>query len=93
MARENWFDEEQGPAFEEHIARLDHFAKSMEDGIIDADELAQQEENLLSAMRRVEPLLNDELHAEVTQLLFESVAYGVMKTLHDVMNAMGGGSE
>lgn len=93
MARAGWFDDETGPAFEEHLARLDHFAASMEDGIIDSDELAQQELNLMEVMRAVEPLLDDELHPKITHLMVETLAYGVMKTLHDMMAAMEAGQE
>ena len=88
MARASWFDEEAGPAFEQHLARLDHFVQSMEDGVIDDDELAQQELNLMEVMKAVEPMLNDEQHAAVTKLLVETIAYGVMKTLHDMVAAM-----
>ncbi len=55
--------------------------------MIDDQELATQEQNLVTAMRAVEGSLDDELHAKVTHLLAEVAAYSVMRTLHEMAQA------
>ena len=87
MARSNWIDDDNNPALEEHVARLDHFTQAMADGNIDAAELEKQETLLIDAMRAVEGDLNDEQHAKVTALLAELAAYSVMQVLHGLAAA------
>lgn len=84
MARQSWIDADSNPDLDAHVAQLEHFAKSMADGQIDAKELETQENNLVAAMRDVEKLLDDAQHAKVTKLLAELTAYSVMRTLHDL---------
>jgi len=80
--RTSWIDADNAPALDEHVHQLEHFARSIEDGMIDAGELARQEENLIAAMKAVENDLDDETHAKVTRLLVELTAYNVMNVLH-----------
>ena len=87
MARSSWINDESTPDLEEHIGQLEHFAQSLADGAVDANELATQEKNLVAAMKAVEGSLNDEQHAKVTKLLAELTAYSVMRTLHDLAQA------
>ena len=87
MARSNWIDDDNNPALEEHVARLDHFTQAMADGNIDAAELEKQETLLIDAMRAVEGDLNDEQHEKVTALLAELAAYSVMQVLHGLAAA------
>jgi len=35
-------------------------------------------------MKKLEPALNDELHAQVTDVLVELTAYNVMRLLHEL---------
>lgn len=87
MARANWIDDDDHPAIDAHMSQLEHFASSIKDGNIDQPELDKQEQNLLVAMREVEPMLSDEQHAKVTQLLAELAAYTVMQMLHEMTAA------
>lgn len=82
MGRINWIDDDNAPQLDEHVAQLEHFSQSIADGVIDADELAKQEKNLVAAMKAVEGELSDELHAKITKLLVELTAYNVMQVLH-----------
>lgn len=82
MGRTSWIDTDNSPALDEQVQKLEHFAKSLQDGVIDKDELAKQESNLLSAMKAVEADLDDATHAKVTTLLVELTAYNVMNVLH-----------
>jgi hypothetical protein len=87
MARASWLNDDSTPDLDAQVAKLDHFAKSLADGVIDAQELATQEANLVNAMKAVEASLTDAQHAQVTALLAELTAYSVMRTLHDMAKA------
>ncbi|MCA9678303.1 MAG: hypothetical protein H6709_15175 [Kofleriaceae bacterium] len=87
MARASWIDDDNNPHIDAHVEKLEHFTNSLADGVIDAAELETQEQNLIAAMRAVEPLLDDDAHAKVTQLLAELAAYTVMQMLHDMAEA------
>ena len=87
MARSSWINDDSNPDLEEHIGKLEHFAQSLADGVVDANELETQEKNLVAAMKAVEGSLNDDQHTKVTKLLAELTAYSVMRTLHDLVQA------
>jgi hypothetical protein len=84
MARHSWIDADSNPDLDAHVAQLEHFTKSMADGVVDAKELETQENNLVAAMREAEKVLDDAQHAKVTKLLAELAAYSVMRTLHEL---------
>ena len=87
MARHSWIDADSNPDIDAHVSQLEHFTKSMADGVIDAKELETQENNLVAAMRDAEKVLDDAQHAKVTKLLAELTAYSVMRTLHELQAA------
>jgi hypothetical protein len=87
MARSSWLSDDSTPDLDAHVEKLDHFAASIADGVIDAQELATQEANLVAALKAVEGTLSDDQHAQVTKLLAELTAYSVMRTLHDMAQA------
>jgi hypothetical protein len=87
MARASWIHDDTTPDLDAHVGQLEHFTQSIADGVIDAQELATQEQNLVTAMKAVEGSLDDELHAKVTRLLAEVAAYAVMRTLHEMAQA------
>lgn len=84
MPRASWIDDDNHPDIDAHMNQLDHFTQSIADGAIDKAELDKQEQNLIAAMRKVEPTLSDEQHAAVTGLLAELTAYAVMQLLHEM---------
>ena len=87
MARISWLNDESTPDLDAQVGKLEHFTQSMADGVIDANELATQEKNLVAAMKAVEGSLNDDQHSKVTHLLAEVTAYSVMRTLHELAQA------
>ena len=87
MARSSWINDDSNPDLEQHIGKLEHFAQALADGVVDANELETQENNLVAAMKAVESSLNDDQHTKVTKLLAELTAYSVMRTLHDLVQA------
>jgi predicted transcriptional regulator len=84
MARVSWLNDEEHPALDDQVEKLEHFTESLADGVVDAEELATQQENLVAAMKAVEGDLSDEQHAKVTQVLVELTAYNIMHVLHDL---------
>ena len=84
MARASWINDDTTPDLDAHVGQLEHFTQSLADGVIDANELATQEHNLVAAMKAVEGSLDDEQHAKVSRLLAEVAAYSVMRTLHEM---------
>ena len=87
MARASWINDDTTPDLDAHVGQLEHFTQSIADGVIDAQELATQEQNLVTAMKAVESSLDDEQHGKVTRLLAEVAAYAVMRTLHEMAQA------
>ena len=87
MARASWINDDTTPDLDAHVGQLEHFTQSLADGVVDDQELATQEQNLVSAMKAVEGSLDDDQHAKVTRLLAELAAYSVMRTLHEMAQA------
>ena len=85
MARTSWFDEEaEYPAVLDRVNKLESFTSALADGIVESNELAAQEQRLVSAMKHLEAELSDDLHTEVTSVLVELTAYNVMRLLHEL---------
>lgn len=85
MGRTSWFDERgEHPAVQEGVNKLESFTRALADGMVEPRELADQEQRLLAAMRRLEPALDDDLHAKVTAVLVELSAYNIMRLLHEL---------
>ena len=88
MSRISWFDEKsQTPQIEQYARNLTTFVDALADGKVDEAELKAQEARLTALMKEVEPLLDDNLHAKVTQLLCELTAYDLMQTLHELQQS------
>jgi len=85
MAKTSWFDERaQHPTLHERVEKLESFTTAMADGVVDRKELDGQEQRLIAAMKRLEPLLTDDLHEQVTSVMIELTAYNVMRLLHEL---------
>ena len=85
MPRTSWFDDKaEHPAIQERVSQLQTFTDALADGMVTKQELAGQEQRLLAAMKNVEPTLNDETHAKVTDVLVELTAYNIMRLLHEL---------
>lgn len=86
--RQKWFDDaSHEPLIENYARQLDSFIQTMADGIVEDSEIKAQEDRLIGLMKEVEPLLDDEAHAKVTQLLCELTAYDIMQMLHSFQEA------
>jgi hypothetical protein len=84
-ARQNWLDDsQQSTLIGEYTEKLTSFVDALADGRIDKDELEAQEIRLVETMKVVEPMLSDEQHTAVTQLLCELTAFNVMQMLNSL---------
>ncbi|HEY1067301.1 MAG TPA: hypothetical protein VGE52_14365 [Pirellulales bacterium] len=84
MARKSWFDDNNAPVIDKYAQEMTTFLDAMADGKITDSELADQEKRLIAAMKKAEPLLSDEQHAAVTDLLCEMAAFDLMQVLHSM---------
>ena len=83
MARTSWFDvKAEHPVIQERVEKLETFTSALADGMITAQELKDQEQRLMAAMKALEPALSDDVHAKVTTVLVELTAYDVMRILN-----------
>ena len=85
MARTSWFDDKaEHPIIQEQVTKLTSFTNALADGVVTSQELTDQEQRVIAAMKSVERDLSDELHEKVTKLLVEVTAYDVMRLLHEL---------
>jgi hypothetical protein len=85
VARISWFDDRAGTEqIQDRVQKLESFTSALADGVITAQELEAQEKRLVETMKKAEPLLNDEQHAQVTNLLVELTAYNIMRLLQEL---------
>ena len=86
--RQNWLDDAKDtPLIDGYTQQLTSFIDAMADGRVDQKELTDQERRLVDLMKKVEPKLDDALHADVTRLLCELTAYNVMQALASLSDA------
>lgn len=82
MARQSWLDASgQTPVIDQYAQKLESFTAAIADGVITDQELAEQETRVAALMKKLEPKLDDALHAEVTQLLCELTALDLMQVI------------
>ena len=83
MARKSWLDDKgESTLIDDYAQQTSSFIDAMADGKIVAEEVSTQEAKLVGLMKKIEPKLDDEQHAEITELLCELSAYNVMQMLH-----------
>lgn len=83
-----WFDETSNtPLIDREARRLQSFLAAVADGRVDAAEVSAQQDRLVKLMKELEPLLDDNLHAKVTELLCELTAYDLMQVMHAMHEA------
>ncbi|MCC6417303.1 MAG: hypothetical protein IT429_03550 [Gemmataceae bacterium] len=86
--RQSWLDDKtQEPLIEQYARQLESFMQTMADGVVEEKEIKDQEKRLTKLMKELEPQLDDELHARVTELLCELTAYDLMQMLHLMQQA------
>jgi hypothetical protein len=88
MARQSWLDDDaQTTLIDDYARNLTSFVDAMADGIVDANEVADQEKRVVELMQQIEPQLDDAMHEQITRLLCELSAYNAMQLLHSLYEA------
>ncbi len=88
MPRIDWLDDKAtAPVIDEQVHKLTGFVDAMADGVIEEQELEQQQSSVVAAMKAVQSELSDAQHEKVTRLLVELSAYNIMQVLHDLQRA------
>ena len=83
MARKSWLDEQgETTLIDDYARQTGTFIDAMSDGKVIEKEVAEQESRLVDLMKRIEPTLDDDTHAQVTELLCELSAYNVIQMLY-----------
>jgi hypothetical protein len=83
QGRKPWFDSDSDtPLIQEYARKMDSFLDVVADGKVDVAEIERQEQRIVTIMKGLEPLLSDEAHGKVTELLCEVTSYDLMTTLH-----------
>ena len=83
MARKAWLDAKgESTLIDDYAQQTGSFIEAMADGKIVAEEVSAQEAKLVELMKQIEPKLDDDQHAEITELLCELSAYNVMQMLN-----------
>lgn len=81
--RDGWFDGRGLDLLREQF--LDHhegWKRYIADGQITAEEILEQENKIVEILTKLEPLLDDELHARVTEALLEYEVMVNMALIH-----------
>ncbi len=86
-SRLSWLDDAGSPRIDDHARKLESFVRAMADGKVDPSEINDQEKRLVKLMKKVEPLLDNDLHAQVTELMCELTAYDFMQTVYSMQEA------
>lgn len=86
--KEVFFNEDGSLKINETIMSQPSFVKIMEDGVVTADELEEQNRRVLSIFRTIEDTFNDEQKMLVQELLVESNVLNAIFKQHGMQVAM-----
>jgi len=88
MAGKSWFDPETNEMmFSKYLEQMESWQKALADGVVEAEEVRQQAEKVSEMLRALEPKLSDELHEELTQILYEWAVLQAMERLVELTEA------
>lgn len=88
MTRKSWFDPETNEMmFSKYLEQMESWQKALADGIVEPEEVRQQAEKVSEMLRALEPKLSDELHEELTQILYEWAVLQAMERLVELTEA------
>ena len=88
MVRKSWLDDKaETTLFDDYARNLGSFLDAISDGVLEAHEVAQQEQRVVELMKEIEPQLDDKMHEQLTKLLCEMSALSVMQLLHELCAA------
>jgi hypothetical protein len=81
MVRSSWFDDKSNELkFSKYVEKMDSWQMALADGVVQPEELQQQMERVAEMLRALEPKLSDEVHEQLTNILYElAVFYGMQR--------------
>jgi hypothetical protein len=81
--KSTWVNEETDlPLITERARQLDSFVDAIADGKVTDAEVKAQEARVMKLLKDIEPQLEPQMHARVTELLCELSAYDMMQVLN-----------
>lgn len=81
--RQSWLDaNSETTLIDDYARKLKGFADALADGVVQKQEVADQEARLVALMKEIEPTLDDQQHAQITKLLCELTAYNMLEVLN-----------
>lgn len=90
MARKSWFDPESNELmFSQYLEQMESWQRALADGVVEPEEVQQQAEKVSEMLRALEPRLSDELHEELTQVLYEWAVLQGMERLAQLTEEEG----
>ncbi len=90
MAKRSWFDPESNELmFSKYLEQMESWQSALADGVVEPEEVRQQAERVSEMLRVLEPKLNDELHEELTQVLYEWAVLQGMERLAQLTEEEG----
>ena len=91
MGRKSWFDPESNEAmFTEYLEQMDSWQSALADGTVQPEELQAQAGKVSEMLRVLEPKLSDELHQEITQVMYE---WSVLQAMDRLVELASTGKE
>lgn len=88
MPRIEWFSDEGDELFfNRYVERMESWQQALADGVITLEEIKAQAERVADLLRKVEPMLNDEQHEAVTNLLLELAVLNALQSAYLLQNA------
>lgn len=81
--RQSWVDaNSETTLIDDYARKLSGFVDALADGVVQKQEVADQEARLVALMKEIEPTLDDTQHAQITKLLCELTAYNMLEVLN-----------
>jgi predicted transcriptional regulator len=94
VGRQSWFDPQSNQVLFDHfVERLESWQQAIADGIITSQEIQKQAELVAALLRELEPKLSDELHDEVTRVLYELAVFNEMQRVAALTQKPGNSSQ
>lgn len=83
MPRTSWFEVGSDKlTLNQYVEQMASWQRALADGVVQPKELNAQADRVAALLRALEPKLDDALHEEVTQVLYElAVFYGMERLL------------
>lgn len=91
MSREKWFDPESNELmFSKYLSQMESWQQALADEVVEPEEVRQQAERVANMLRTLEPKLSDELHEELSSVLYElAVLYGMERLAEMTLEEKG----